>query len=180
MRTLIENTIQWDKIGEHPKDSYIYSIEKAVVLKETAVLSVDIKLNFIIPFSDIDCITKTILKAVPGLKEVSLNFIYENVILSEFEIIKHYIEHMIYKINGSHAAVTKTIFPKEFTYENGKLTIKALGDMAVKELNSKVAQKFEMYLRQDFGLEVKVEFINNEDSYIEIARKKNELSKRTS
>ncbi|MGI6748706.1 MAG: PolC-type DNA polymerase III [Anaerovoracaceae bacterium] len=178
MKALIENTIHWNKIGKHPRDRYIYSIEKAVVLKETAVLSIDIKLNFVIPFPDVNRISNTILKEVPGLQGVSFNFIYEDMILSEKEIINHYIEHMINEINGSHAAITKTISTKEFIYENGKLTIKALGDMAVKVLNNKVAQRFEKYLRRDFGLEVKVEFINNEDSYLEIARKKNELSKK--
>jgi DNA polymerase-3 subunit alpha (Gram-positive type) len=178
LKALIENTIHWNKIGKHPRDRYIYSIEKAVVLKETAVLSIDIKLNFVIPFPDVNRISNTILKEVPGLQGVSFNFIYEDMILSEKEIINHYIEHMINEINGSHAAITKTISTKEFIYENGKLTIKALGDMAVKVLNNKVAQRFEKYLRRDFGLEVKVEFINNEDSYLEIARKKNELSKK--
>ena len=124
MKALIENTIHWNKIGKHPRDRYIYSIEKAVVLKETAVLSIDIKLNFVIPFPDVNRISNTILKEVPGLQGVSFNFIYEDMILSEKEIINHYIEHMINEINGSHAAITKTISTKEFIYENGKLTIK--------------------------------------------------------
>lgn len=53
MKALIEQTINWNKIGKHPKENYKYSIEKAVVSKETAVLSLDIRLNFIIPFSDV-------------------------------------------------------------------------------------------------------------------------------
>ncbi len=101
MKSLIESTISWNKIGKHPKDSYIYSIEKAVVSKETAVLSLDIRLNFVVPFGDTDRICKLIQNEIPGLKGVSLNFIYEDVILSEQEIIKHYIEHMIHEINGS-------------------------------------------------------------------------------
>ena len=116
MKSLIESTINWNKIGKHPKDSYNYSIEKAVVSKETAVLSMDIRLNFIVPFSDMDRINKIIKNEIPGLKGISLNFIYEDVILSEQEIIKLYIEHMIHEINGSSTAITKTIFPKEFTY----------------------------------------------------------------
>ncbi|MDD4563964.1 MAG: PolC-type DNA polymerase III [Eubacteriales bacterium] len=178
MKSLIENTIHWNNIGKHSKDRYIYAIEKAVVLKETAVLSIDIKLNFVVPYPDVDRISKTIKNEVDGLQGVSVNFIYEDIILSEKEIIKLYIEHMINEINGSHAAVTKTIFPNNFTYENGKLTIKALGDMAVKELNEKVANEFEMYMRRDFGINVNVEFINNEDSYLITERKKIELSKK--
>ncbi|HVI42613.1 MAG TPA: hypothetical protein VM577_18320, partial [Anaerovoracaceae bacterium] len=178
MKSLIESTISWNKIGKQPKDSYIYSIEKAVVSKETAVLSMDIRLNFVVPFSDVDRIGKMIKNEIAGLKGVSLNFIYEDVILTEQEIIKNYMEHMLHEINGSYAAVTKTIFPKEFTFQNGQLTIMALGDVAVNELNAKVANQFEKYLNRDFGIETKVVFANHEDNYKEKTKEKAELVKK--
>ena len=178
MKSLIESTISWNKIGKHPKENYNYSIEKAAVSKETAVLSMDIRLNFVIPFSDVDRINKLIINQIAGLKGVSLNFIYEDVILSEPEIIKHYIEHMIHEINGSYAAITKTIFPKEFTYENGQLTIMALGAVAVNELNDKVAEQFGKYLKRDFCIEAKVVFVNHEENYKEKAKEKADLSKK--
>ena len=178
MKSLIESTISWNKIGKHPKNDYRFSIEKAVVSKDTAVFSVDIRLNFVIPFSDAERIEKLIQNEIPGLKGVLLNYIYEDVILSEKEIIKHYIEHMIHEINGSYAAITKTIFPKEFTYEDGLLTIMALGAVAVGELNGKVAGQFEKYLNRDFGIEVKVVFANHEDNYKEKTKEKDELVKK--
>ncbi|HML38747.1 MAG TPA: PolC-type DNA polymerase III, partial [Bacillota bacterium] len=178
MKSLIESTISWNKIGKHPKDSYCFSIEKAVVSKETAVLSMDIRLNFVVPFSDVERIENIIKNEVAGLQGVKLNFIYEDVVLSEKEIVKLYIEHMIHEINGSYAAVTKTIFPKDFTLEDGRLTIMALGAVAVSELNDKVAGEFEKYLYRDFSMEVKVVFANNEDSYKETAREKAERAKK--
>ena len=167
MKSLIESTISWGEIGKHPKESYIFSIEKAVVSKETAVLSLDIRLNFVIPFSDVERIEKIIKDEVPGLKGVSLNFIYKDVVLTDEEIIGLYIEHMIHEINGSYAALTKTIFPKEFTFRDGRLTIMALGAVAVAELNDKVAKEFERYLLRDFGIAAEVVFANHEDSYKE-------------
>ena len=125
-----------------------------------------------------DRICKLIQNEVPGLNGVSLNFIYEDVILSEQEIIKLYIEHMIHEINGSYAAVTKTIFPKEFTYQDGRLAIMALGAVAVGELNNKVAGQFKKYLNRDFGITAEVVFANHEDSYQEKAREKAELAKK--
>ena len=178
MKSLIESTINWSKIGKHPKDSYNFSLGKAVVSKETAVLSLDITLNFVIPFSDVERICDLIKHAVASLKGVSLNFIYEDVILSEQEIIKHYIEHMIHEINGSFAAITKTIFPKEYAFENGQLTIMALGAVAVDELNGKVAAQFEKYLMRDFSMAAKVVFANHEDNYKEKAKEKAELAKK--
>ncbi|QOX62562.1 PolC-type DNA polymerase III [Anoxybacterium hadale] len=172
MKSLIENTINWNKIGKHPKESYIFSIGKAVVSKETAVLSLDIQLNFVIPFSDAERISDLVRSQIPGLNGVKLNFIYENVILSEQEILKHYIEHMIHEINGSYAAITKTIFPKEFQIEGGQLTIMALGAVAVSELNDKVAHHFEQYLKRDFGIVTSVVFENHKDNYKETAKER--------
>jgi len=176
LKSLLERTISWNKIGNHPKESYIFTIEKAVVSKETAVLSMDIRLNFVIPYPDVERIGELIKSEVSGLKDVVLNFIYEDVILSEQEIIRHYIEHMVNEINGNLAAITKTIFPKEFLLENGRLTIMALGAVAVDELNRKVAAQFEKYLKRDFGMEITVVFANHEDTYEEKAREKAELA----
>ncbi|MEL7657845.1 MAG: PHP domain-containing protein, partial [Bacillota bacterium] len=85
---------------------------------------------------------------------------------------------MIHEINGSFAAITKTIFPKEFTYENGQLTIMALGAVAVNELNDKVADQFEKYLSRDFRIKEQLNFANHENSYKEKAKEKAELLKK--
>ena len=172
MKSLIESTISWNKIGKHPKDAYTFSIEKAVVSKETAVLSMDIRLNFVVPFSDVDRIAKIVKNEVAGLNGVALHFIYEDVILTEQEIIKLYIEHMIHEINGSYATITKTIFPKEFAIEDDQLTIMALGAVAVRELNDKVADQFAKYLTRDFGIQMKIVFANHEDNYKETTKVK--------
>ncbi|MBR0596764.1 PolC-type DNA polymerase III [Sinanaerobacter chloroacetimidivorans] len=167
MKSLIENTISWNKIGKHPKECYQYSLEKAVVSKETAVLSMDMRLNFVVPYGDVDRICKLIKNEIPGLKGVKIQFIYVDMILSENEIFKLYIEHMIEEINGDYAAITKTIFPQEFDCEGEKLTIMALGDVAVKELNDKVAPLFEKLLYHNFNIHKTVHFANHQDTYKE-------------
>lgn len=176
MKALIESTISWTKIGKHSKESYNYSIEKAVVSKETAVLSMSIKLNFVVPFSDVEKIRNIIKKDFPMLKEVVLNFIYEDVLLSEQEILKHYIEYMIDEINGDYASITKTIFPKEYIYEDNKLIIMALGELAVKELNNKVAKLFENLLFRNFNIKTEVVFVNHKDCYYETFKEKENLA----
>ncbi len=176
MKALIENTIHWNRIGKHPKDAYEYTIEKAVVSKETAVLSIDIRLNFVIPFEDSNRICQLMANEVAGLNGVTLQFHYEDVILTEKEILKHYIEYMIHEINGSYAAITKTIFPDEFTFEQGIITIMALGSVAVNQLNEKVSVPFAKYLKRDFGIDAKVIFANHEDNYKFTAKEKEELS----
>ena len=53
--------------------------------------------------------------------------------MTENEIIKHSIEHIIDRINGEYAALTKTIFPKEYTYENGKADGNGLWALSLSE-----------------------------------------------
>jgi DNA polymerase-3 subunit alpha (Gram-positive type) len=178
LKALIEQTINWNKIGKHPKENYKYSIEKAVVSKETAVLSLDIRLNFIIPFSDVKRIRKQVINEIPELKDVTFHFIYENMVLSKEEIIKLYIPHMIHGVNGEYAGITKTIFPKEYTYDHGQLTIMALGDVAVRELNRRVADQFQVLLQRNFSLNVEVRFANHEDSYKETEKERISLAKK--
>lgn len=170
MKALIENTINWAKIGNHSKEEYSYSIEKAVVSKETAALSVDIRLNFVIPYQDVERISKLITHEFQGLKGIHLNFIYDDIILTETEIIKLYIPYMIKEINGEYAPITKTIFHNEFTYKENILTIKALGDVAVNALNKRVASQFELILKNKFGIASKVIFENHKDNYEETVK----------
>ncbi|MEG2199584.1 MAG: PolC-type DNA polymerase III, partial [Anaerovorax sp.] len=172
MKTLIENTINWQKIGKHAKEDYRYTLEKAVVSRETAVLSVDFKSNFIVPFKDMVRICQLITNEFKGLNDTKLHFIYEDLILTEEEIIKLYIPYMMDHIHGEHVAVTKTIFPKEFLVKGENLIIMALGDVAVEALNKVVAKQFEHMLQQQFGIKKKVIFKNNQDHYKQITKER--------
>ncbi|WP_027398306.1 PolC-type DNA polymerase III [Anaerovorax odorimutans] len=171
MKALIENTINWTKIGKHSKEFYNFSLEKAVVCKETTALSMNIRLNFIIPYQDMKRICQLILSEFKDLKDVKLQFIYEDVILTDSEIIKLYIPYMIEEIKGELTPITKAIFTEEFKYVDEMLIIKALGDVAVKVLNTKVSKIFEKLLKENFGIIAKVKFENHADTYEDITRK---------
>ena len=54
MRELLEKVINWDTIGAYQKEDYQYQVSKAVIHKDTGVLSVDMALNFIPPYLDME------------------------------------------------------------------------------------------------------------------------------
>lgn len=174
MKNIIESTINWSKIGKHSKTEYLYSIEKAVVSKETAVLSVNIRSNFIFPFEDVDRISKLILNEVSGLKKVSLVFFYEDVILTKEEIIKLYIPYLIENTAEEFTFLTKSIFPDQYVYikESNSLTLMALGDTVVKALNDKVKNLFKRELKEKFDIDLSLEFENHRENYKEIIKEK--------
>ena len=101
------------------------------------------------------------------LKDVEFDFTYEDMILTDEEIIGLYIPHMIHVLNGSFVAITKAIEEKNFELEDDRLTIFSLGNVATEQLNLRVAQEFSRILAETFGIKVKVEFKNNEELYRE-------------
>ena len=165
MKELIENSITWTKLGKHPKTEYNYTIERAVLGKYNQILTIQIRLNFVMPFPDVEKIQAIAKSEVEGLSGVELTFAYEDMIQTPEEIIALFIEHMIHIVNGSYAPITKTIFPEKFQFKDGRLTIFALGETSVSLLNEQVASKFERLLHQNFGIEAVVEFENHQEIY---------------
>ena len=164
MKTLIENSITWARLSGHPKENYTFSIERAVLGRQDNILTIRIRLNFVVPFSDVEKIEAICKSEVEGLSGVRLEFIYEDVILTPKEVIALFIEHMIRIVNGSYAPITKTIFPEKFQFEDGRLTIYAVGETSVALLNEQVASKFSHLLMENFGIEADVLFQNHKES----------------
>lgn len=165
MKELIEQNISWDALGNHPKKDFRYEIEGASIHKETGVFTVTLRLNFIMPALDMAKVRGILLHQFSDLSDVKFEYIYENIILSEEEIIGLFIPHMIEIINGRFAAITKTIEPKKYRIEDGKVIVFALGRLATEQLNDKVAYLFKGLLNRHFGIRKDVEFRNDEENY---------------
>ena len=58
MKNLIENSISWPKLGSHPKTEYRFAIERAVLGKYDNTLRIQVRLNFVMPFSDVQTIER--------------------------------------------------------------------------------------------------------------------------
>lgn len=87
MKQLIENSISWPKLGSHPKEEYQFSIERAVLGRYDNILNIQIRLNFVMPFSDAEKIQAVAKSEVEGLSSVELQFVYDNVIQTPKEIV---------------------------------------------------------------------------------------------
>ena len=178
MKQLIENSISWPKLGSHPKEEYQFSIERAVLGRYDNILNIQIRLNFVMPFSDAEKIQAVAKSEVEGLSSVELQFVYDNVIQTPKEIVSLFIEHMIHIVNGSYAPITKTIFPETFKLEGEKLTIFALGETSVELLNKQVASKFQQLLMDNFAIKVQVSFENHQEIYQQAYKKIEEKEKK--
>ncbi len=175
MKALIERHISWSKIGKHAKQEYIFSIGNSYLRKESKELNIEIKLNFIIPFHDVQRLKTALKKEFPQLSAVVFHFSYETVILTPPEIMVLAIPHMIEEIRRDYAHLTRAIFAEQYSLKGPMLQIKALGESTASELNEKVARIFEQIFRRDFNLEVQVQFLNHQDTYTKKEQEKARL-----
>ena len=168
MRNLIEKAVDWASIGDYPKESFTYTIDRAVIQKETGVLSIGMTLNFIMPHLDMEKVKASLIHKMEGLKGVTFTYNYQNIILREEDIVRLFIPHMIEIVNGEYTAITKSIRTDHFTWDGARLDIESLGIISTEQLNLKVAREFEALLNSYFGITAKVTFSNNEDLYEQI------------
>lgn len=165
MRSLIDQVISWDTIGPYEKEQYQYEITDAVIERETGVLTITLRLNFVMPALEMEKLSGVILHQFSDLKAVRFNYEYKDVMLTTEEIIPLFIPHMIQIVNGKYSAITKTIQTKKFEFDGEHLVIYALGRMSTEQLNDKVALQFRALLNTHFGIRCSVEFKNDESVY---------------
>ncbi len=167
----IADCIQWEKLGNHPREQYRFQIESAYIESETFSFVIEWSANFVMSWEDVERIRTMIAEEFPQSGSLKFKFTYRDVIQSAEEIVELAIGHMIYEVNGDYAHLTKTI-QGGVVLEDDIVTIPVLGDSAADQLNQKVAGMFEKILARDFGLTVTCRFENDEEQYEEIQKKK--------
>ncbi|MDD6042813.1 MAG: PolC-type DNA polymerase III [Eubacteriaceae bacterium] len=165
MKKLIDSSINWDSIGTHDKSQYRYEITDAVISKETGELTIALRLNFVMPVMDMQKVAGIILHQFGDLKNVRFTYEYEDVILTEKELLTLFIPHMIMIVNGDYILWTQSIIQDKFDFDENTLTIHTIGKFAAKQLNKKVAILFQRLLKENFNMEKKIVFVNDEESY---------------
>ena len=165
MKELLEKAIDWNSIGNYEKEQYRYQIDRAVIHRDTGVLSIDITLNFIPPYLDMERLRAQLIHKLEKIQDVVFHYRFEDVILEEADIFRLFLPHMIAIVNGEFTSITKTIQTNNFYCEGKKLYIYALGKFSTQQLNEKVKEKFERLLRENFAIDISIEFLNNEALY---------------
>ena len=171
MKELISKGINWEEIGEHDRSECSFAIVDAVISKETGELKIKLRSNFVMPFLDMEKVKAIILSKITEISGIKFEYEFHDVIQSEEEIVRLFIPHMIDIINGSYSAITQTIQTKEFSLDDGQLTIFAIGRTSTEALNERVSSLFEQLLSDKFGISRKVVFKNHEDLYSQAEEK---------
>ena len=161
-------SINWDALGRQRKTEYRFELGKAVIHKDTGVLDMPVRLNFVMPFLDYEKIKAIIIHKLDLITDVDSIFEYENPVLEDETLAKLFLPYMIEEVNGEYVSITKMIDEKEVKIEDRMVTYYALGDFAAQQLNDRLARKFSEILRERLGLHFEVRFENNTQRFEEM------------
>ena len=95
MRNLIDQAVSWDKLGGN-KTEYHYELGKATLCGDTGMLRLPVTLNFIIPFMDYEKIRALTINKIAVVKDVEMEFQYQNVVMDTDQIIRLFTPHMVH------------------------------------------------------------------------------------
>lgn len=168
MRDLLDKAISWDQLGPGDRNKYRYEITDARINQEKKILTLTLRLNFLMPRIDLDKVRGIILsRLIDGIDDVKFDFDFYDMVQDREEIVRLFIPHMISIVNGRYVALTMSIRPDNFIIKDEKLYINALGQTVTEQLNKKVALLFKGLLNQYFGYNLEVIFVNDQQQYEE-------------
>ncbi len=121
MKDLIRGSINWDALGGQ-KSEYRFELGKAVIHKDTGVLDMPVRLNFVMPFLDYEKIKAIIIHKLDLITDVNFIFEYENPVLEDETLAKLFLPYMIEEVNGEYVSITKMIDEKEVKSEDRMVT----------------------------------------------------------
>ena len=165
MDEIIQQMVSWEEIGNHDKSEYRYAFGTAKIAGANMAITISMELNFIIPYANLDAIQEEIMKRAPDIQRVLFSFTYRDMIVTEPEIIQGYLPYMIHEKEAGRPVAVKAILDDVFTIEGGELTLYAIGEIAVEQLNETVAPLFEKKLAERFGIKKKITFVVHEERY---------------
>lgn len=170
MKGLINQVLDYDEVSKNiDKDRFKYTLGVAKMAADTKTLKLPIKLNFIMPLKAVDRLEALVINKVAEIKAIEFQFQYEDVILSDEEIVRLYIPYMHKELNGDYLYLTKTMKDNQVLSEDGIVKIHILGRLASEQLNRNVKDRLEQTLKEKFNRDIKLLFENDEAIYGEKA-----------
>ena len=114
MLKILENCVDFSKLGNHEANELRAETKKAVISEQDRILYLELELNFVLPVESIDKFKRSLTGRLKGIEDVKLDISYRDLAQTLDEYMPMYIQHMIGIVNGKFAHVTKTIYADDF------------------------------------------------------------------
>ena len=161
MKKIIDSMVDWESItgGRLDKEAFSYELGQGTFRKDTGVLDIPVTLNFVIPYEDLMIVKDQIRGRLPFVNEVNMRFSYQNVILTEDEIIREFYPYLIKMLEAASPGYARAVGEGEYSFDRDEndrflLVIPCIGKTSEKSLNRDAAPAFERAIRRNFGLNV--------------------------
>lgn len=145
-------------------EDFKYNLEQASLSKETGKLSIDVRLNFVIPLNEVKKAEQALLDTVPSVADVEFVFIYDELAMQPGDALTVFLEHMIRKANGKYAYLTNSIKREKTTLKEDKLAIYTAGKKIAEELNEILSDYFEELIYDSFDKKISVTFKSDDET----------------
>ena len=76
MKEILESSIDFSKLGNYKKEDIEMETKKAVISRESGILSLELELNFVLPWEAVDKFKRSITGRVNGIKGLELEILY--------------------------------------------------------------------------------------------------------
>ncbi|MEG0919500.1 MAG: PolC-type DNA polymerase III [Anaerovoracaceae bacterium] len=158
------------------KDNYSYEITDLVMSCGQYKLNIHVALNFVVPFEETEKQKEKILKMINEVKGVDFIFEYKNMVENKDEIVRKFLPYMISAVGRDFQHFIRTINDQKIEMDSEGIKLFAVGKVMCDHLNKQCSRQFQDYLLENFGIEDKVIFINDEKVYEEARLAKEKAS----
>lgn len=145
------------------KDNYAYDITKATLEEDTGILTLETRINFVLPYEGLIRTKEAIKDAIGGIRDVKFQFSYEHMVPGEEEIIETFMDYMVAGADKKCGAFARSIKRNDYRLEEGRLIIFVLGEKGAQMLNEKTGARFSAMLEESFGIKRQVIFMNHRE-----------------
>lgn len=155
MKELLDSTLV--------KSEYEYSLLGASLHRESGLLNLSIKLNYIIEKDDIVQIKEKIKSTIPGVCQVKVNFSYEDMVLSPRKLVEEYLKSI--ELFCEDIIMVNIVKNAKVAMDEDKVLLFVVGENLVEVLNEKVADEISWTFNKYFKNNKKFEFCHDVESF---------------
>ena len=81
MRRILENSIDFSKLGNLTKEDLKLETKKAVISEESRTLTLELELNFVLPYEAVDKFRRSILGQLRDVEDVEVYIDHQKVVI---------------------------------------------------------------------------------------------------
>lgn len=158
MIDIIHKAIGWEKLDENKKSDLAINVGKALLSKDTGILTFSMQLNFVMDYSEVKTLKKEILEICEDLNGINFDIKYSNMVQPKKLYLNRFVENYL-KDRGEYAeGIANTVLFDKTNVDGNSLVIQVAGEFAAERLSKEVKKDLAAAIKNAFDFEVDIDF----------------------